>query len=39
MNPLKEILDAQDVFVLIADQRGMITDMTRNLTEWLGFPL
>ena len=39
MNPLKEILDAQDVFVLLADQRGIITDMTRNITEWLGFPL
>jgi len=38
MTPLKEIIDAQDVFVLLADNRGVITDMTRNVTDWLGFP-
>lgn len=38
MTPLKEIIDAQDVFVLLADQRGVVTDMTRNVTDWLGFP-
>lgn len=38
MTPLKEIIDAQDVFVLLADSRGVITDMTRNVTDWLGFP-
>jgi hypothetical protein len=37
MTPLKEIIDAQDVFVLLADARGVITDMTRNVTDWLGF--
>jgi hypothetical protein len=38
MIPLKEIIDAQDVFVLLADSRGVITDMTKNVTDWLAFP-
>ena len=24
--------------MLLADQRGVVTDMTRNVTDWLGFP-
>ena len=24
--------------MLLADQRGVITDMKRNVTDWLGFP-
>ena len=37
--PIREIMDAQDVFVLLIDHRGVVTDMTKNITDWLGFPL
>jgi len=29
----------KDVFVILAEQKGMITGMTRDTTEWLVFPL